>query len=62
MKAILALLAFVTSTLASDVLEFTDSDFSSRIAEHELILVEFLHHGVVIVRNWHQNMRELPLH
>lgn len=41
MKAIVALLAFVTSTLASDVLEFTDSDFSSRIADHELILVEF---------------------
>lgn len=26
---------------ASDVLEFTDDDFDSRIGDHELILVEF---------------------
>lgn len=36
-----AVLAFVTATLASDVLELTDSDFSTKVAEHELILVEF---------------------
>ena len=41
MKAVVAVLAFVSATLASDVLEFTDSDFSSRITEHDLILVEF---------------------
>ena len=28
-------------TLASDVLEFTDDDFDSRIGDHDLILVEF---------------------
>lgn len=26
---------------ASDVLEFTDDDFESKISDHELILVEF---------------------
>lgn len=26
---------------ASDVLEFTDDDFESRIGDHDLILVEF---------------------
>lgn len=34
--------AFVAGVArASDVLEFTDDDFESRITDHELILVEF---------------------
>ncbi|XP_062595206.1 protein disulfide-isomerase A3-like [Saccostrea cucullata] len=41
MRAVLAVLAFVSATLASDVLELTDSDFASKIAGLDLILVEF---------------------
>lgn len=38
----LLLLAFVAAVArASDVLEFTDDDFESRIGDHDLILVEF---------------------
>lgn len=35
---LLSLLAFAS---ASDVLEFTDADFASKIADHDVILVEF---------------------
>ena len=31
---------FVLSS-ASDVLEFTDNDFEDKVAEHDIILVEF---------------------
>lgn len=37
---LLAALAGFTQA-ASDVLEFTDNDFESKIGDHEIILVEF---------------------
>ncbi|XP_067667289.1 protein disulfide-isomerase A3-like isoform X1 [Haliotis asinina] len=41
MKILVAALAIVAVACASDVLEYTDSDFASKVAQHELILVEF---------------------
>ncbi|KAM8862023.1 protein disulfide-isomerase A3 [Synchiropus picturatus] len=41
MLKLIVLVALVRLSLASDVLEFTDDDFESRIVDHELILVEF---------------------
>lgn len=41
MKEILAFFALVAAASASDVLVFTDSDFKDRVAEHDIILVEF---------------------
>lgn len=40
---IYALCFFALLSLASgsDVLEFTDADFASKVADHDLILVEF---------------------
>lgn len=37
----LGFLAILSLASASDVLEFTDSDFAAKIGEHEVILVEF---------------------
>lgn len=41
MKLLLILSCLTALTLASDVLEFTDSDFATKVAQHDLILVEF---------------------
>ncbi|XP_076105172.1 protein disulfide-isomerase A3-like [Mytilus galloprovincialis] len=41
MKTILCILSLTAIALASDVLEFTDSDFATKAAQHDLILVEF---------------------
>ncbi|XP_005989802.1 protein disulfide-isomerase A3 [Latimeria chalumnae] len=41
LPAVFAGLLLAGAALASDVLEFTDDDFQSRVGEHELILVEF---------------------
>ncbi|KAM9376402.1 protein disulfide-isomerase A3 [Pholidichthys leucotaenia] len=41
MLRLLFLVALAGFTRASDVLEFTDDDFESKIGDHELILVEF---------------------
>uniref|UniRef100_A0A665X5L3 Protein disulfide-isomerase n=1 Tax=Echeneis naucrates TaxID=173247 RepID=A0A665X5L3_ECHNA len=41
MLRLIFLAALAGFTRASDVLEFTDDDFESRIGDHELILVEF---------------------
>ena len=35
------LLSLISLALASDVLEFTDDDFDSKIGDHDMILVEF---------------------
>lgn len=35
------LFALLSLASASDVLEFDDSDFAGKIAEHDVILVEF---------------------
>jgi len=37
----LALFTLLSLASASDVLEFTDDDFSSKIGDHDVILVEF---------------------
>lgn len=41
MLTLILLAALAGFSSASDVLEFTDADFKSRIVDHELILVEF---------------------
>ncbi|XP_071109645.1 protein disulfide-isomerase A3-like [Haliotis cracherodii] len=41
MKIVVVALALIAAAHASDVLEFTDTDFKSKAALHELILVEF---------------------
>jgi hypothetical protein len=41
MKIFLCLLSLTALSVASDVLEFTDSDFATKITQHDLILVEF---------------------
>jgi len=41
MLAVLFVAAFAAAARASDVLEFTDDDFDSKIGQHDLILVEF---------------------
>lgn len=41
MLKLIVLAALAGFTQASDVLEFTDSDFESKIQDHEIILVEF---------------------
>jgi len=41
LKFLILLSVAVTATLASDVLDYTDSNFDSRIREHEIALVEF---------------------
>jgi hypothetical protein len=41
MKIFLCLLSLTALSVASDVLELTDSDFATKIAQHDLILVEF---------------------
>ena len=41
MRVLLSLLSVTALALASDVLEFTDSDFATRIKEHDVALVEF---------------------
>lgn len=41
MFKLLFLAVLAGAAWASDVLEFTDDDFDSRIGDHELILVEF---------------------
>ncbi|CAG01048.1 unnamed protein product, partial [Tetraodon nigroviridis] len=41
MLALMLLAALAGFTQASDVLEFTDNDFESKIGDHEIILVEF---------------------
>lgn len=41
MLKLIVLAALAGFTRASDVLEFTDNDFESKIGDHELILVEF---------------------
>jgi len=41
MLRLLALAFLAGCTRASDVLEFTDDDFESRIGSHDMILVEF---------------------
>lgn len=41
MLKLIVLAALAGFTQASDVLEFTDSDFESKIEDHEIILVEF---------------------
>lgn len=39
--AVLFIAAFAAAARASDVLEFTDDDFDSKIGDHDFILVEF---------------------
>ncbi|XP_065148039.1 protein disulfide-isomerase A3 [Paramisgurnus dabryanus] len=41
MLRLLFIVALATAARASDVLEFTDDDFDSKIGDHDLILVEF---------------------
>lgn len=41
MLRLIFLAALAGFSRASDVLEYTDDDFESRIGDHELILVEF---------------------
>uniref|UniRef100_A0A8C1W7E8 Protein disulfide-isomerase A3 n=1 Tax=Cyprinus carpio TaxID=7962 RepID=A0A8C1W7E8_CYPCA len=41
MLCVLFIAAFAAAARASDVLEFTDDDFDSKIGDHDLILVEF---------------------
>lgn len=41
MLRLIVLAALAGFTQASDVLEFTDNDFESKIGHHEIILVEF---------------------
>lgn len=41
MLKLMVLAALAGFTQASDVLEFTDGDFESKIGGHEIILVEF---------------------
>ncbi len=41
MLGVLFIAAFAAAARASDVLEYTDDDFDSKIGDHGLILVEF---------------------
>lgn len=41
MLKLIFLVALAGFSAASDVIEFTDDDFESKIGDHELILVEF---------------------
>lgn len=41
MLKLILLAALASFSSASDVLEYTDDDFESKIGDHELILVEF---------------------
>lgn len=41
MLGLLFIVAFAAASRASDVLEYTDDDFDSKIGDHDLILVEF---------------------
>lgn len=41
MLRLIFLVALAGFSTASDVLEYTDDDFESKIGDHELILVEF---------------------
>lgn len=41
MLGVLFVAALVAAARASDVLEYTDDDFDSKIGDHDLALVEF---------------------
>ena len=41
MMRLFALLGLISLAFASDVLEFTDSDFADNVADKDIILVEF---------------------